>query len=268
MPQGGRRDGRDELGVDGHQVQEHRRDDDRQDGGLETEAFALGRRLARDRAVRPGGLAQRGEDLAGCRRRLLGPGSDDQRVVHEPQVPAGLTAPDHEECVAEGLVGVVAGGRLVEVRAHPAVTSDLRGGREEIGIRPARGRAADHGAQYTGRLVISRSRFGADQIPEVRAREQEAEPNPDGRDERRQQQPEQPQDERPHHAERDQRPRGELEPCLGENLRRIGDPPRPPGTDLLTDTRRVGRWAREERHEAEEDRDAGEDRRQQDGVHR
>ena len=148
------------------------------------------------------------------------------------------------------------------------MTSNLRGGGEEIGIRPASGRSIDHRPQHAGRLIISRSRLGTDQIPEVRPREQEAEPNPDGRDERRQQQPEQPQDERAHNAERDQRPRGEFKPCLGENLRRIGNPTRSPGPDFLTEMRRVGRSAREERHEAEEDRDAGEDRGQQDGIHR
>ena len=39
------------------------------------------------------------EDLAGRRRRLLGASRDDERVVHEPQVAAGLAAADPEQDV-------------------------------------------------------------------------------------------------------------------------------------------------------------------------
>ena len=193
------------------------------------------------------------QDFAGGRRRLVGPGQDDQRVVHEAEVPAGLTAADLDERVGRRLVRVVAPEDLFEVGLHPAMPGRLGGRGEEIGIRAAGRRPVDHRAQHTRGIVTGRPGFGADEVADVPARDQGADNEAEDRHRGREEESQAAESERCNDAEGEIAAGRDLEARPSEERPRCLDPGGIGSADSKTETERRLGARRQRGHQASED---------------
>jgi hypothetical protein len=99
---------------------------------------------------------------------------DDERVVHQSEVSAGLAPSDLDERLGRCLARKVAAKDLVEVRLHPAMTCRFGRGREQVWIDAAGGGPVDHRPQDPRRVVRRGSSLEAGQIADVPVRREKA----------------------------------------------------------------------------------------------